>query len=78
MNDNEDALAKCPFYKSFRGTDIQCESRVRRTRLLFSFGDKSVAMNHKRIFCDTYGWCNCNYARLLLKVYEEGLSCEPG
>ena len=67
MNISESAKAKCPFYKVYRGREIQCESCVRRTRLVFAFRSKTEALRHKRKYCDEYCWEECPYARKMAR-----------
>ncbi len=71
MNDNESALAICPFYERFRDREIQCESRIRRVRLLQVFSSRTEAIKFKRKYCDQYCWLSCDYARMLYEVYVD-------
>lgn len=63
MNISESARAVCPFYQTYRDREIQCESCVKRTRLLLVFRNKTEAIRHKRSFCDTYEWGECPNAK---------------
>lgn len=72
MNLPENAKAKCPFYQAYHDREIQCESRIGRTRLVHSFYNSTEAIRHKRQYCDQYCWHRCMYAEVLLEVYKDG------
>ena len=62
MNISESARAVCPFYRTYSGRVIQCESCVKKARLTFAFKTQEAALRHKRAFCDTFTWAACPYA----------------
>ena len=64
-NNVEDATAKCPYYQSFVSRRITCERCVSRAKLILQFHSRAEAEVHKRLFCDTYDWGECGYARLI-------------
>lgn len=66
MNDNESALAKCPFYRKTGDRFLVCESCVERTRLVLSWPSRREMIDHKRVYCDTYDWEECGYAKIRL------------
>ena len=70
MNLNENARAKCPYYKKYKDREIQCESCVTRARMVFVFHDSGSAIKHKRAYCDDYGWQECEYAKVLSHKYD--------
>ena len=69
MNNNEDALAICPYYNKFRGKEIQCESRIHKARHVFVFQSEEEARRHKQTYCDEYCWRLCPYADVLTSVW---------
>ena len=69
MNDKESARAICPYYKSIRDRQIQCESCVKKTRQVFVFKSQGEAIRHKRMYCDSYNWELCEYAEVLNKIW---------
>jgi hypothetical protein len=71
MNDKESALALCPYYQRWDGKQrIQCESCLKRTRLIFTFRSRAEAEKHKRRYCDQYDWTMCEYARQMNERIE--------
>ena len=70
MTRNEDALAKCPFYRLADGERISCESRVNDTRNDIVFKNGRKMLEHKRSYCDGYEWERCPYAEVLLCWWE--------
>lgn len=71
MNISESARAVCPYYRIYRERQIQCESCVRRTRLVFVFRNPAESIRHKRAYCDSYDWEMCPYARMLNEVSDD-------
>ena len=72
MNQTESARAKCPYYKKIKDREIQCESCVKRARLVLVFHSQAEAVKHKRKYCDEYDWEQCEYARALNEKYGVG------
>lgn len=70
MNDSETGRAKCPYYRKTKDNILVCESCIHETRLLFHFLRRDDLITYKRRFCDTMGWEQCGYARMMLEDWE--------
>ena len=64
-NLSEAGRAMCPFYRTCRNTEIQCESHVRGTRCIHVFRSRDAMFRFKRRYCDTFEWDSCGYAVLI-------------
>lgn len=71
MNDNENALAKCPYYVALvPDSTIRCESCAKPARLCLAFGRREDMITYKRRYCDSHDWEQCGYARLMVAGWE--------
>lgn len=61
---------RCPFYKNWERTAIQCEGIAPRASLRITFGEKDDLTAFFRIRC-CRDWESCRIAQMLIDKWED-------